>query len=279
MPNATISNPSANNLIFTYVDTILLFAPDGITPTTGLDADATGHISYPGFPDLPVSTFSGDGFGNSGPVQKRIPIDSEGLALANDGGFWVSDEYGPYVYRFDPAGKMIGAIRPPDASEFSLPCSNYPLEVGKVTEIYSVIPMRNGTTSFSANSPAYFPNQGSGNDVTPVDNPTGRNNNKGFEGMTLDGDGKMLWVALQAAANQEGGLAAASRRYIRLLKYDVTISSSPRYAREFVVPLPFQNAKNTKVAAESEIFHIQDGTFFILSRDSGAGHGQSSSTS
>jgi hypothetical protein len=65
-----------------------------------------------------VSTFSGDGFGGPGPAQqKRIPIDAEGLALANDGGFWVSDEYGPYVYHFDTAGKMIGAIRPPDASE------------------------------------------------------------------------------------------------------------------------------------------------------------------
>jgi len=119
-PNATVANPASSNLVFTYDDTILLFAPDGTTPCTGLDADGTGHISYPGFPDLPVATFSGDGFGNPGPVQKRIPIDAEGLALANGGSFWVSDEYGPYVYHFDTAGKMIGAIRPPDASEFYL---------------------------------------------------------------------------------------------------------------------------------------------------------------
>jgi hypothetical protein len=38
-------------------------------------------------------------------------------------------------------------------------------------------------------------------------------------------------------------------------------------------------SKNPKVAAQSEIFHIQDGQFFLLSRDSGAGHGQSSSLS
>jgi hypothetical protein len=31
------------------------------------------------------------------------------------------------------------------------------------------------------------------------------------------------------------------------------------------------------MAAQSEIFHIQDGQFFVLARDSGAGHGQSSS--
>ena len=140
--------------------------------------------------------------------------------------------------------------------------------------------MRNGTESFSANSPYLFPGPpGFGNGVIPADNPTGRDNNKGFEGMTLSGDGKTLFVALQAADNQEGGLKATGRRYIRLLKYDITVSSSPRFAREYVVPLPFQNAAHTKVAAESEIFHIQDGSFFILARDSGAGHGQASPTS
>jgi hypothetical protein len=52
-----------------------------------------------------------------------------------------------------------------------------------------------------------------------------------------------------------------------------------------VVPLPFFNdptakpSKNPKVAAQSEIFHIQDGQFFVLARDSSVGHGQASSTS
>lgn len=139
--------------------------------------------------------------------------------------------------------------------------------------------MRNGTESFSSDSPPYFSNLGLGHDVIPSDNPTGRNNNKGFEGMTLTGDGNTLYVALQAAANQEGGLVSAGRRYIRLLKYDITVSSSPRFAKEFVVPLPFQTAAKTKVAAESEIFHIQDGSFFILARDSGAGYSQPDTTS
>ncbi len=55
-PDATVVNPSGNNLFFTYLDTILFFGPDG-TPTTGLDADGTGHITYPGFPNLPVATY------------------------------------------------------------------------------------------------------------------------------------------------------------------------------------------------------------------------------
>lgn len=98
----------------TYLDTILFSGPDG-TPTTGLDADTSGFLSYPGFPDLPVATFVGDGFGGPGPANKRISIDAEGLVLNSDGSFWVSDEYGPYVYKFDRTGKMVAAIRPPEA--------------------------------------------------------------------------------------------------------------------------------------------------------------------
>ena len=55
-PEATVENPSAKNLFFTYKETIRFYGPDG-TPCTGLDGDATGHLSYPGFPDLPVSTY------------------------------------------------------------------------------------------------------------------------------------------------------------------------------------------------------------------------------
>ena len=95
-PNATAENPAAPNLVFEYQDTIRFSGPDG-TPCTGLDADATGFITYPGFPEMPVATYTGDGFGGEGPGGKRIPVDSEGLFVNKDGSFWVSDEYGPFV--------------------------------------------------------------------------------------------------------------------------------------------------------------------------------------
>ena len=98
-PSATVANPSGNNLFFTYKETVRFFGPDG-TPCTGLDADPTGYISFPGSPDLPVATYTGDGFGNAGPGGRRIPVDAEGLALNPDGSFWLSDEYGPYIYRY-----------------------------------------------------------------------------------------------------------------------------------------------------------------------------------
>lgn len=124
-PNATTSAPSGPNIQLTYLDSILFSAPDG-TPVTGLDGDASGHLSYPGFPDLPIATYTGDGFGRDGPGGVRIPIDSEGIIFNEDGSFWISDEYGPYIYKFGPDGKMLEAIRPPDA----------------------IIPIRNGTERY-----------------------------------------------------------------------------------------------------------------------------------
>ncbi|KMU72621.1 hypothetical protein CISG_09811 [Coccidioides immitis RMSCC 3703] len=113
-PTASAENPSKPNLQIKYLDTILLTGPDG-TPTTGIDADATGFISFPGFPPLPGATINGDGFGGAGPGVRRISLDCEGLALGRDGSFWVSDEYGPYVYKFSLRGRMLQAIQPPAA--------------------------------------------------------------------------------------------------------------------------------------------------------------------
>jgi hypothetical protein len=114
--DATSGTTSNTNVKLEYQESIFLTDPSG-TPMTGLDADPTdgAHASFAGFPDLPVVHFTGDGFGNPGPGGTRVPLDAEGLVLNADGTFWISDEYGPYVYKFDSSGKMVQAIRPPDA--------------------------------------------------------------------------------------------------------------------------------------------------------------------
>ena len=258
-PNASIANPSRPNLQFTYQDTILFAGPDG-TPTTGLDADVTGSITYPGFPILPVATYTGDGFGGAGAGGKRIAIDSEGLVLASDGGFWVSDEYGPYIYHFSASGKMTLAIAPPDA----------------------YIPHRKGSVSFSADSPPiYNPNE----TIIPADTDSGRDNNQGLEGLTVSHDGNTLYALLQSALDQEGGPDNPNRLQARFLEYDISSPTKPQYKDEFVVTLPLYTnptakaSKATKVAAQSDIHFLGNGQFLILARDSGAGHGQDSSTS
>ncbi|KLJ08083.1 hypothetical protein EMPG_16472 [Blastomyces silverae] len=240
--------------------TVLLTGPDG-TPTTGLDADATGFIKFPGFPPLPGATYTGDGFGGEeGPGGHRISMDTEGLALGRDGTFWVSDEYGPYVYQFTRQGKMIRAIQPPEA----------------------YLPRRNGSLSFSAASPPiYDPEQM----PVPEDTESGRNNNQGFEALTISPDGKKLFVMIQSGLNQEGGPKKKNRKQARLLEYDIS-GCKALYMHEYVVTLPTypdrskeDPEKSRLVASQSEIHMLPSGDFLILSRDSGAGHGQDESRS
>jgi hypothetical protein len=115
----------------------------------------------------------------------------------------------------------------------------------------------------------------------PANNLDGRDNNQGFEGLTVSHDGRYLYALLQSALNQDGGLAGkSSNQNARLVKYDITIPFLPQYVAEYVVTLPkFNSGKSLKTAAQSEIHFISDTQFFVLARDSSAGHGQASSTS
>lgn len=264
-PNASPSKPSKPNVRLQYLDTILLTGPDG-EPTTGLDADADNHASYPGFPPLPVATYIGDGFGGSGPGGKRISVDSEGLALdPHDGSFWVSDEYGPYVYKFDKNGKMQLAIQPPEA----------------------FLPRRNGTVSFNSDSaPIYAPED----TPSPEDTTSGRNNNQGFEALTISADGKTLYTMTQSSLDQEGGPKKRNRQPIRLLEYDISSVSTggkPQYMHEYAALLPkycdyakeATSKKAYAVAGQSEMHQLPTGDFLVLARDSGFGNGQKNTRS
>ncbi|KIW78121.1 hypothetical protein Z517_07954 [Fonsecaea pedrosoi CBS 271.37] len=250
--DSTAANPSSPNVHLQYLDTVRFTDPAG-TPLTGLDPDLRPpYLTFPGIPELPSATYTGDGFGGNGTGGHRVVGDTEGLVLSHDG-FWVSDEYGPYIFHFDHSGKMTGAIRPPAA----------------------IIPERNGTESFNAASPPrYDPDL----ETIPATPDTGRSNNQGLEGLTSSPDKKTLYALMQSALAQEGGDNSSTRRLTRLLEYDVSDPSSPIYKSEYMVPLPvFSN--NTLVAAQSELHYISPTQFLVLARDSGRGHGQSNSTS
>lgn len=253
---ATVSDPSSPNIDLKLMDTILLTDPSG-TPTSGLDADIDGpYISFPEIPvHMPSVHYPGNGFNGSGPGGYRVVIDSEGLFLGNDGTFWVSDEYGPYIYHFSSSGRMLDVIRPPNA----------------------FLPVRNGSVSFSADGPPiYAPNL----EPIPKNQPTGRNNNQGFEGLTTNPDRTKLYVLIQSALNQEGGLTDHHNRYARMVVYDIT-STHPQQEAEYVVPLPhvIPGNKTSQIAGQSEIHYISDTQFLVLARDSDAGRGQDSTQS
>jgi hypothetical protein len=217
-----------------YQGSLLLTDAAG-QPTTGLDPDGLRPASG-AFPDLPIA------------ANGHVSLDDEGVVLPGDGSAWVSDEYGPYIYHFSKTGRMIGAIRPPDA----------------------IVPMRKSggglQENFSADSPPAGQKKGLGEPLS------GRQNNQGFEGLAISADHKTLYAILQSAAVQDTDPAdvKSTRRYTRLVAYD--ISAVPKLIHEYVVPLPtYDSDGKTAVAAQSEMLALRDGRFLLLCRDSNAG--------
>ena len=237
--NPALAGASTQNQVgITVADTTILTEADG-TPFTALDTAAgTAGVraATATLPPMPQG-FNG-----------RISIDAEGIARLPDGSFYISDEYGPYIYRFGADGKLQSAIRPPAA----------------------FIPQRNGADSFASNNPA--PNQPA---PVPVDPTVGRQNNQGLEGLSLAPDGKTLFALLQSATRQDGGTGSASttRFNTRLLAYDIT-GTAPALKGEYVLQLPTTKtaAGATLVCAQSEILAISNTQFLVLARDAGFGH-------
>jgi len=211
-------------LKLTFRKSLLLHDPQGQV-TTGLDpTDFRPAVND--LPDLPVA------------ANGHVSLDDESVAFAPDGSFWIGEEYGPYIYHYDAGGKMIGAIRPPEA----------------------LIPHRAGRENFSAGENVKGEPQ------------SGRQNNQGMEGMSIAPGGKLLFAVTQSALIQDLDPAhsRSSRRNVRLLEYD--ISGSPKLLHEYVVQLPLYNTgKRQAVAAQSEMLALNEHQLLLLCRDSGAG--------
>src|SRR5690606_6633007 len=84
-------NPATGELRLT--DIIGLKDADGV-PITGLP-------NLDGKDEVPVDTF-----GNVLPLDP-LGADLEGIVRADDGTYWMADEYRPALYHFDPTGTLI----------------------------------------------------------------------------------------------------------------------------------------------------------------------------
>lgn len=217
-------------------DTLLLKDDKGVE-ATGLDPANGVRRSAGDMPQLPEAP------------NGKVSLDNEAIARLPDGTMFISDEYGPYIYRFSADGRMLSATTPPDA----------------------FLPMRHGAVNFSSNNPG--PGEAA---PDPKDPTSGRQNNQGFEGMSLTPDGKFLIAVLQSATRQDGGDSGSTRQNTRALVYDASDVAHLKLVHEYVVPLPvFTNEKGkTAVAAQSEIVALSPTSFLMLARDSGNGYGQ-----
>ncbi|HXG49391.1 MAG TPA: esterase-like activity of phytase family protein [Methylomirabilota bacterium] len=196
---------------------------------TGYQPDDTNVVSHP--QSLPGGLGGG-----------KRSLDPEGIAYAagSAGGSWyISDEYGPFVYHFDAAGALLGALPLPDAF-IPRVGTNYPRAVNYLT----------GGLNSGADS--------------------GRHNNRGMEGLGVTPDGKKLVACLQSPLAQDGESRNPSR-HVRILVYDID-PASPTYHQpvaEYVHVLPLSAAEaNNRHTPVSEILPLSDTRFLILQRDS-----------
>jgi hypothetical protein len=96
------SAAAEGNAVTLKVEDTILLTDNAGEPMSGLDPAEGGVKPAAGtIPPLPQT------------VNGRVALDPEAIVLLADGSFFVSDEYGPYIYRFSASGKMLPAIRPP----------------------------------------------------------------------------------------------------------------------------------------------------------------------
>lgn len=214
--------PAAQNQIaLTNTQTILL-TYQGTNYFTGFDANDTNVVTHP--QSAPASLGGG-----------RRSLDGEGLVRLSDGRFYVSDEYGPFIYRFSASGDLEGTFEIPP----------------------SVLPKKGATPPRP-------------NNFTGASAPdSGRRNNRGLEGLSLTPDGKRLFAMLQSPTIQDGGSGSGGRN-TRLLVFDAD-ETSPTYGQalaQYVYELTLQgSAQTNRHTPVSEILALNRTELLVLERD------------
>jgi hypothetical protein len=211
-----------------------------LTGTTGLNPGSfTSTLFGQPIPLAPFQTINSVNV----PVNK-LALDAEGLILLPDGSGYVSDEYGPYVYRFDSSKQITGILGLPEA-------------------------LKPHTAAGSINFDSL---------AAPSN---GRRNNQGMEGIALSPDGTKLFALLQSATVQDtNGSQQQTRNNTRLAVYDLSGNPVPTAPSAMhALQLPILNvdgsgAAANRTAAQSEIVALSNSTILVLARD-GNGYGTS----
>lgn len=170
-----------------------------------------------------------------------LSFDSEGFVKLKNGNMLVADEYGPSVYEFDRDGIFIRA--------FQTPANLLPREA-------------DGDLNFVDGRPTIV---------------SGRQDNRGFEGLTVSPDGKTAYAILQDPLVNEGRAGQGRRSpNLRIVAYDV---ASGEQVSQFVyqlepissinqrTPNPFEENNQGRNIGVSSITAIGQGKFLVIERD------------
>jgi hypothetical protein len=121
-----------------------------------------------------------------------LRLDPEGIRVGYNGNIYISDEYGPYIFEFNPQGELVRRIAIPE--------------------------------KFFIANPSADPN-------TELANTAGRQANRGMEGLAITPDGSTLIGIMQNALIQDNGLSGLDRLGInnRILTVDLATGTTHEY--------------------------------------------------
>ena len=159
-----------------------------------------------------------------------LSFDPEGLALAVNGNFFVSDETGPSLYEFTPVA-VGNTIEARFVRAFDTPDNLRPVDAL-------------GMINYDAerkSTPALV---------------SGHQEKRGFEGLAVTPDGQTLFAVVQAPLAQEGPNNQGRRgRNTRIVRFDVTTGQS---TGQFIYPLEDIASINARIGDESASFSTTD---------------------
>ncbi len=171
--------------------------------------------------------------GQSSRFDTGTRFDPEGVRLANDGTLYVSDEYGPYIYHFGTDGKIRNRITVPAKFLIANPNAVGDFELPALSPFTS------------------FPLPG---------NNSGRQSNRGMEGLAISPDGKTLFGIMQNALIQDGALNSSNSRrgvHNRILKVDLETGATKEYVYQLT----------SRSYGVNELLAINDHEFLAIERD------------
>jgi DNA-binding beta-propeller fold protein YncE len=220
---------------FELTEQILLKRADG-SPLTGLPNTALStNASQPYNDEVPV-----DLFGNVLPLDP-LGADLEGIVVADDGTFWMPDEYRPALYHFDAKGKLLERFIP----------------VGTHAAAGKPVPPAGAAGEFGIEAlPAVIAQ---------------RRQNRGMEALAEYG-GKLYAFVQSPIRNPVtlGNAALNALRNIRIVEFDPVTHATRQFLYALDNPLLIAGTPDTPADKIGDAVATPNGEFYTVERDDDA---------
>jgi len=236
-----------SDLAYTGHDDVFIAAPDrgpfnGLTDVPYIDRFHFLHITTElgaAFPNIHLSlldtrllkneigqAFVGAaGAFNVNDERATLRLDPEGIRVGPDGTFFLSDEYGPFVFEFDRQGHLLRRTNVPSRFLIANPSSDGNAEL--------------------------------------LNNTSGRQANRGMEGLAISPDGAFLVGIMQNALLQDHGLTPRTTNRLGVNNRILKINLLTGETHEYVYVLDAIN----RGQGVSELLAINDHEFLVVERD------------